>query len=73
MVTVLDENAQLESLADPAIRTLFIDWMDELENEILNTLRRSHSLSPAELAEKFRISRQGAAFLLEKLKCEGKI
>ena len=73
MATVIDEHAQLESLADPEIRTLFIDWMDELEAEMLADCRRSQPMTPAALAERFRISHQGASFLLEKLKREGKI
>ena len=73
MVTVIDEHAELESLADPAIRTLFVDWMDELEEEILADYRRHKPMAPADLAERFRISRQGASFLLEKLRREKKI
>ena len=33
MVTAIDEYAQVESLANPEIRTLFIDWMEDLEEE----------------------------------------
>ena len=43
MVTAIDENAALESLANPEIRTLFIDWMEELEKEISDELQKGES------------------------------
>ncbi len=73
MVTALDEHAELESLANPEIRALFEDWMEELEGEILNYQQEKKQLKPEDLIHHFRISRQGADFLLEKLKKDGKI
>jgi len=73
MVTVIDEHAELESLANPEIRTLFIDWMEELEEEVLGYYNKPHKIGPEDLAERFRISRQGAEFLIEKMKKEGKL
>lgn len=73
MVTTIDEYAELESLANPEIRTLFIDWMEELEEEILQDYRKRKWMAPEGLAQRFRISRQGAEFLIEKMKQEKKI
>jgi hypothetical protein len=73
MVTAIDEDAALESLANPEIRTLFIDWMEELEKEILSYGEGKGDLSPKDLTDHFKISKQGAEFLLEKLKQEGKV
>ncbi|MBW1982318.1 MAG: hypothetical protein JRJ12_13965 [Deltaproteobacteria bacterium] len=73
MVTAIDENAELESLANPEIRALFADWMEELENEILNSYQGKKLLEIEDLTGQFKISRQGANFLLEKLKKEGKV
>jgi len=73
MVAVIDEHAELESLANPEIRSLFIDWMEELEAEILDYYRAKKALIVEDLAEQFKISRQGAAFILEKMKQERKI
>jgi predicted HTH transcriptional regulator len=73
MVTAIDEYAQVESLANPEIRTLFIDWMEELEEEILAFYKKNKIVAPNDLAERFKISRQGADFLLEKMKQERKI
>jgi hypothetical protein len=73
VVTTLDQYAQLESLAIPEIRSLFIDWMEELEEEVLAFIRKARLAKPENLADQFRISKQGAEFLLGKLKQEGKI
>ena len=73
VVTTLDQYAQLESLANPEIRALFIDWMEELEGEVLAFIRKARLAKPENLTDQFRISRQGAEFLLGKLKQEGKI
>ena len=73
MVTAIDEYAELESLADPEIRTLFIDWMEELEQEILVEYKKHEMTGPEDLAERFKISRQGADFLLKKMRQEKKI
>jgi hypothetical protein len=73
MVTVIDEYAELESLANPEIRTLFIDWMEELEAEVLAYCDKTQEIIPDDLAARFKISRQGAEFLIEKMKKENKL
>jgi predicted HTH transcriptional regulator len=73
MVTVIDEHAELESLANPEIRTLFIDWMEELEAEILGYYDKTQEITSDDLVERFKISRQGAEFLIEKMKKENKL
>ncbi len=43
MVTAIDEHAELESLANPEIRALFADWMEELESEVLSFYREKNT------------------------------
>jgi len=73
VVTSIDEHAELESLANPEIRALFVDWMEELKSEVLSLYRERKHLGTEDLRVHFKISRQGAEFLLEKLRKEGKI
>ena len=73
VVTSIDEHAELESLANREIRVLFVDWMEELESEVLSLYREREHLETEDLRAHFKISRQGAQFLLEKLRNEGKI
>ncbi len=69
----MDEYAQIESLSNPEIRSLFIDWMEELEKEILEFYKKGKKDAPDELAGQFKISRKSADFLIKKMKQEGKI
>ena len=73
VVIAIDEHAELESLANPEIRALFVDWMEELESEVLSLYREREHLRTEDIRAHFKISRQGAEFLLEKLRKEGKI
>ena len=73
IVTTIDEHAELESLANPAIRTLFIDWMEELEHEILDYRKLKDELNTDDLTKRFGISLQGSEFILKKMKQEGKL
>ncbi len=73
IVTTIDEHAELESLANPEIRTLFVDWMEELEKEILEYRKVKCKPGTEDLIKRFRISHQGAEFLLKKMKQEGKL
>jgi hypothetical protein len=47
--------------------------MEELESEVLGLYRERKHLGTEDLTAHFKISRQGAEFLLEKLTKEGKI
>jgi hypothetical protein len=47
--------------------------MEELESEVLGLYRERERLGTEDLRVHFKISRQGAEFLLEKLRKEGKI
>ncbi len=73
IVTAIDEHAKLESLADAEIQTLFIDWMEELEKEILDYRKVNNTLGTEDLIKRFKISHQGAEFLIKKMKQEGKL
>jgi hypothetical protein len=73
IVTTIDEHAELESLANPEIRTLFVDWMEELEHEILDYRKAKDELGTDDLIKRFGISPQGASFLIRKMKQEGKL
>jgi len=53
MVKVIDEHAELESLANPEIRTLFIDWMEELEEEVLGYYDKTQESIPEGFFESF--------------------
>jgi hypothetical protein len=67
------QSKQLMAVTDPDILVLFESWLDELEEEVVAHLRRHPGQVAADLAEHLGLSRRGAAFLVAKLRREGKI
>lgn len=73
VMSKVGQSEDLETVSDPEILVLFEDWLEELEQEMMAAVSKSGSLSAEELAEKLGVSQAGAAFLITKLKREGKI
>jgi hypothetical protein len=73
LVEKISQSEQLRSVAHPEILVLFEDWLEELENEAVTTIKRAGSLSPEALSRELGLSESGAMFLIAKLKREGKI
>jgi len=74
--TLVDKVAQsklLMAITDSEVLVLFEDWLEELEEEIISIARRHGLLNAEDLAEKLRVSKRGAIFLLSKLKRENKL
>jgi hypothetical protein len=67
------QSEQLMAVADPEVLILFEDWLEELEGEVISFVQKSESPDPYKLAESLGLSRSGAAFLVTKLKREGKL
>ena len=53
--------------------TLFEDWLDELEVEVISLAQGQAALTAKDLAAKLGLSHRGATFLLSKLQREGKL
>jgi hypothetical protein len=73
LVDKVAQSKQLMAITDPALLVLFEDWFEELEEEVLMTIRMHGALEAKELAKKLGLSRRGATFLLSKLGREGKL
>ncbi len=55
------------------LRTLFEEWLAQLEAEVLEFLKGRETASPEDVADHFNLSKESAVFLLSKLVREGKI
>ena len=66
LVTDLIQDEEIDEIAVPEIRTLFRDWMEELDQEIRRFTATQHDVTPETVAEEFRISTEAAAFLLRR-------
>jgi predicted transcriptional regulator len=73
LVDKVFQSKQLRTVAEPDILVLFEDWLEELEEEIINQVQKTGSDDLGELARGLGVSRAGVNFLLTKLKREERI
>ena len=73
MVDTVARSKQLTAVAEPEILSLFEDWLEELDGEVVAFAKKTGSTSPSDLAKGCGLSRSGAEFLITKLKREGKL
>ena len=73
MIDRVTRSTQLTSVAEPEILSLFEDWLEELDSEVVAFVKKTGSKNPIDLAKGCGLSRSGAEFLITKLKREGKL
>ena len=73
LVDKVAQSKQLMAITDPHILVLFENWLEELEEAIVNYLKANPTAEPVDIATNLGLSRSGATFLLTKLAREGKI
>jgi hypothetical protein len=73
LVDKVAQSKQLMAITDPEILVLFEDWLEELENEVVSLSKTHDILNVERLASNLGLSKQGATFLLSKLKNEKKL
>jgi len=73
LVNKVAQSRQLQAVTDPEILVLFEDWLDEIENEVVSSVKKSGSDNDARIAEQTGLSRSGANFIITKLKREGRL
>ncbi len=72
MTTAVSRAAEMAAYATPEVRTLFEEWGQEVEREMLALLTRRGPLSLEALATELKISQASALFFLGKLVQQGK-
>ncbi len=73
LISAISHSYELATYSTPELRTLFNDWLSEIEQEVVSFLKDRHRVDPDEVAEHLRIGRESAIFILSKLAREGKI
>lgn len=73
MLATMQQTTALATFATPELRQLFSEWLVNLENEALKTLRDSDGTDVAGLAQALRISEEGAIYLIAHMAKAGKI
>jgi len=72
LVRKVAQSKQLMAVAQPEILTLFENWLEELEDEVIQHVA-GRELTPVDIADATGLSRSGAHFLVTKLKREGRL
>ena len=73
LVDKVAQSKQLTAITNPEILILFEDWLEELEQEVVNLTVTHADLRAEDLVSELGLSARGAAFLVSKLKREGKL
>lgn len=73
VISAISHSYELATYSTPELRSLFNDWLLEIENEIMEFLKDRERVDPDEVAEHLRIGRESAIFIISKLAREGKI
>ncbi len=73
LVDKMAESEQLRSEADPGVLVLFQDWLEKLEEEACEVVKKTGSISPIRLADELGLSESGGIFLVARLKKKGKL
>lgn len=72
LVDRVAQSKQLTAVAHPEILKLFENWLEELEDEVID-LAKNRDIDVDSMAENLGLSRSGAKFLLAKLWREGRL
>lgn len=72
LVDKVAQSKQLMAVAHPEVLTLFENWLEELEEEVVQCVDRTGT-DPVDVAEATGLSKSGAAFLLAKLARDGRV
>lgn len=73
LVDKVFQSKQLRTVAEPDILVLFEDWLEELEEEIIEQVQEIGSEDLRKLAGSLGLSQAGVNFLITKLKREDRI
>jgi hypothetical protein len=63
----------LDADASPEIKSIFEEWLTQIEGEILQYANGSTSIDAGKIAEHFKLSKETVIFILTRLSKKGKI
>ena len=71
MMSNISRSSELATYATPEIRGLFEEWIAQLDNEVLDFVKKTKSTDPDQVAAHLKISRESAVYLLSRLAQKG--
>lgn len=73
MMATISQSSEIATFATPEVRQLFEEWVQQVDEEILNLVKGESVVSPDQIAEKLKISKSSAIYFLSRLAQKGKI
>ncbi len=73
VLSAISYSHEIASYSTWELRELFNEWLKEIEKEVLDFLNGKESIDPEAVAKHFRLERESAVFILNKLSREGSI
>lgn len=73
MMSNMRQNSKIAIMGTPEIQGLFEEWVEQIENEILEFIQGKETYGVEEIADNFKISKESAYYFLTKLAQKDKI
>lgn len=73
MMSSFQEHVEATKFATPELRQLFEEWVEQIEQELLQFVEQAGHVDPEKIAEHFKLSKESVIFLLTRLAKQGKI
>jgi hypothetical protein len=73
MMSNIRQSSKIATLSTPEVQGLFEDWVEQIENEIINFIKEKETYNIEEIAKNFKISKESAYYFLTRLAQKGKI
>jgi hypothetical protein len=73
MMSSFPQSDKMSLTAPPEIQELFKEWLSQIEEEILDFIKKNKSVDIEQIAKKYKISKKSATYLTSKLAETNKI
>lgn len=73
MMSSMRQSSRIATLATPEVQGLFEDWVEQIEEEILDYIKNKDTIDSQQIAKHFKISKDSAYYFLTRLAQKGKI
>ena len=73
VLAAISHTYDLANYSTPELRSLFNDWLGEIERLVVDFVCKQKKADPDEIAERFSLNRDSAIFIISKLTREGKV
>ncbi|MCX7710229.1 MAG: hypothetical protein N2484_10330 [Clostridia bacterium] len=73
MMSTISQSSEIATFATPEVRQMFEEWVQQVDEEILNYVNDSGSIDPEQIAAHLKISKNSVIYFLSRLAQKGKL